>query len=62
LQDRHEIEVIDILRDPKRAMTDSVFMTPTLVKFAPPPERRMIGTLSQTQLISETIGLDPQHV
>ena len=31
LQDRHEIEVVDVLRDPRRALADSVFMTPALV-------------------------------
>jgi circadian clock protein KaiB len=39
-------------------MADSVFMTPTLIKLAPAPDRRMIGTLSQPQLLLETLGLE----
>ena len=49
LPDRHEIEVVDVFREPKRALADGIFMTPTLVKLAPSPVRRIVGTLSQTQ-------------
>jgi len=58
LVDRHEIEVVDVLRDPKRAMADAIFMTPTLVKLLPLPVRRLIGTLSQPQLVLETFGVE----
>lgn len=57
LPDQYEIEVVDVLRDPKRALTDSVFMTPTLVRFAPSPVRRIVGTLSQTQTVLQVLGL-----
>jgi circadian clock protein KaiB len=58
LSNRHEIEVVDVLREPKRAMADGIFMTPTLVKLLPHPIRSMIGTLSQTQLMLETLGME----
>ncbi len=58
LPQRHEIEIVDVLQQPRRAMADSIFMTPTLVKIAPTPDRRMVGTLSQTQLLLETLGLE----
>jgi circadian clock protein KaiB len=58
LPHRHEIEIVDVLQQPKRAMADSIFMTPTLIKLAPTPDRRMVGTLSQTQLLLETLGLE----
>ncbi|MGO9991923.1 MAG: circadian clock KaiB family protein [Steroidobacteraceae bacterium] len=57
LPDRHEIEVVDVFREPKRALTDGVFMTPTLVKVAPFPTRRIVGTLSQTRLVLQAVGL-----
>jgi circadian clock protein KaiB len=57
LPHRHEIEIVDVLQQPKRAMADSVFMTPTLIKLAPSPDRRLVGTLSETQLLLETLGL-----
>ena len=58
LPDRHEIEVVDVFREPKRALADAVFMTPTLVKLAPSPARRIVGTLSQTQTVLQALGLD----
>lgn len=58
LPDRHEIEVVDVLREPKRALTDGVFMTPTLIKLAPSPVRKIVGTLSQTQIVLQALGLE----
>jgi circadian clock protein KaiB len=55
---RHEIEVVDVFREPKRALADGIFMTPTLVKLSPAPTRRIVGTLSQTQPVLEALGLD----
>jgi circadian clock protein KaiB len=58
LPDRHEIEVVDVFCEPKRALTDAVNMTPTLVKLAPAPVRRIVGTLGQTQLVLQALGLE----
>jgi circadian clock protein KaiB len=58
LPDRHEIEVVDVFREPKRALADEIFMTPTLVKLAPSPIRRIVGTLSQTQPVLKALGLE----
>lgn len=57
LTDWSEIEVVDVLRDPKRALADRVFMTPTLVKVAPGPSLRIVGTLSNTQMVVDALGL-----
>ena len=57
LPDRHEIEIVDVIRDPKRALTDGILMTPTLVKLAPSTELRIVGTLSQTQPVLQALGL-----
>ena len=37
---------------------DGIFMTPTLVKLAPSPTRRIVGTLSQTQPVMQALGLE----
>lgn len=58
LAGRHEIEVVDVFREPKRALADSIFMTPTLVRLAPSPVRRIVGTLSQTQTVLQALGLE----
>ncbi len=55
---RYEIEVVDVFRQPQRALADGIFMTPTLVKLAPSPVRRIVGTLSQTQTVLQALGLE----
>jgi circadian clock protein KaiB len=60
LPDRHSIEVVDVLREPKRALDDGILMTPTLMVLAPAPIRRIVGTLSQTLTILQTLKLDSQ--
>lgn len=58
LAGRHEIEIIDVFREPKRALAEEIRMTPTLVKLAPLPAIRIVGTLAQTQRVMETLGLE----
>ena len=58
LPHRHEIEVVDVFREPQRALADGIFMTPTLVKLVPMPVRRIVGTLSQTQIVLQALGLE----
>lgn len=58
LPDRHEIEVVDVFKDPKRALIDGIFMTPALVKLAPSPVRMIVGTLSETQTVLQALGLE----
>jgi circadian clock protein KaiB len=58
LPGRHEIEVVDVFLEPTRALADGIFMTPTLVKLAPPPARKIVGTLSQTQAVLQALGLN----
>lgn len=58
LPDRHEIEIVDVFKDPKRAIQDSVFMTPTLIKLSPDPVCRIVGTLSQTEIVLQTLGFE----
>ena len=53
-----EIEVVDVLKQPERALADGVFMTPTLVKILPLPVKRVVGTLSQAQTVLHALGLD----
>jgi circadian clock protein KaiB len=57
LPGRHEIEVVDVFREPKRALEGGIFMTPTLIKLAPSPAQRIVGTLSQTQPVLQALGL-----
>src|ERR1700722_15106786 len=58
LPDRHEIEIVDVFKEPKRAILEGIRMTPTLLRLAPLPVRRVVGTLADTQRVLETLGLD----
>ncbi|MHB8057544.1 MAG: circadian clock KaiB family protein [Desulfuromonadaceae bacterium] len=58
LPDQNKIEVVDVFQEPKRALADAIFMTPTLVKLSPSPVRRIVGTLSQTQTVLQALGLE----
>ena len=58
LADRHEMEVINVFQAPERALADGIFMTPALIKLAPLPIRRVVGTLSQTQPLLHALGLE----
>jgi circadian clock protein KaiB len=58
LRNRHHIELVNVFREPKRALADGILMTPTLVKLAPTPApKRIVGTLSQTQPLMHALGL-----
>jgi circadian clock protein KaiB len=57
LPDRHSIEIVDVLREPARALAAGVFMTPTLLRISPLPVVRIVGTLSQTPTVLLALGL-----
>lgn len=42
----HEIQVIDLLRDPQQAFADGIIVTPTLLKLSPGPLQRVAGNLN----------------
>ncbi len=62
LPGRHRIEIVDVHDEPERAMTDRVFLVPSLVILEPQPTRRIIGTLSNTDAVLENLGLAPQPI
>lgn len=58
LSDRYEIDLVDVFKEPQRALADGIFMTPTLIRLAPLPVRRIVGTLSHTALVLRALDLD----
>jgi circadian clock protein KaiB len=56
LKGRYDLEVIDIYQQPTLAEGEQIIAAPTLVKKLPPPLRRFIGDMSQTERI--LLGLD----
>ncbi len=56
LAGRYEIEVIDLLQNPKLAAGDQILAIPTLVRKLPTPIKKIIGDLSnETRVL---VGLD----
>ena len=53
----HRIEVVDLLQQPLRALEDSIFVTPTVVKISPAPEVQIIGNLSEEGEVLRALGL-----
>jgi circadian clock protein KaiB len=54
------LEIIDILKHPELGMRDGVLVTPTLIRFAPKPERRLIGNLRDALALATALDLgDP---
>lgn len=57
LAGRYEIEIVDLVERPDLAATDDVLALPTLVRRRPPPSRRIIGNLSDTQRVLGYLNL-----
>jgi circadian clock protein KaiB len=57
LPERHEIEIVDVFREPQRALADGVVLTPMLVKILPAPIRKIIGCLSQPKPLLRALDL-----
>jgi len=56
LQGQYELEVIDLYQQPQLAQGEQIIAVPTLIKKLPPPLRRIIGDMSDTERV--LVGLD----
>ena len=54
-----KIEIVDLLREPLRGLLDGVVLSPTLVRLAPPPVRRVVGNLSNHEAVLLALGIVP---
>ncbi len=61
LKGRYSIEVIDLLENPKLAKGDQILAIPTLVRKLPPPLRKIIGDLSNTERVLVGLDLHPKE-
>jgi circadian clock protein KaiB len=57
LKGRYQIEVIDILKEPLRALSEGVLVTPTLVRLSPLPMRKILGDLSNRLTVIQALEL-----
>jgi circadian clock protein KaiB len=52
----YELDVIDLYQQPQLAQGEQIIAVPTLIRKLPPPLRRIIGDMSNTERV--LVGLD----
>jgi len=62
LPGRYRVEVVDLLRNPQLAAGDQIVAVPTLVRRLPPPLKRIIGDLSNSERVIVGLDLRPGKV
>ncbi|HKU86371.1 MAG TPA: circadian clock KaiB family protein [Casimicrobiaceae bacterium] len=58
---RYQIEVVDLLVNPRLAKEDQIVAIPTLVRKLPQPLRKIIGDLSDTERTLVGLQLRPRN-
>lgn len=61
LKGRYRIEVVDLLVHPQLSRDDQILALPTLVRRLPPPMRKIIGDLSNTERVLVGLQLRPER-
>jgi circadian clock protein KaiB len=56
LSGRYVLDVIDLYQQPQLAQGEQIIAVPTLIRKLPPPLRRIIGDMSNTERV--LVGLD----
>ncbi len=60
LAEQYHIEIVDLLENPRLAAADQILAVPTLVKELPPPIRKIVGDLSDTDRLLDGLQLRPR--
>lgn len=55
----YDCEVVDVLERPDLAEEDGIFATPTLVRRIPEPVRKLIGDLSDHEVVLSSLRVGP---
>jgi circadian clock protein KaiB len=62
LAGRYDIEVVDLIKNPKLAQGDQILAVPTVVRKLPAPIRKIIGTLADAERVLVGLDLRPHRV
>lgn len=62
LAGRYRIEIVDLVKHPQLAKGDQIFAIPTLVRKLPPPLKKIIGDLSNTERVIVGLNVRPQQM
>ena len=60
LAGRYQVEVVDLLENPRRAADDQILAVPTLVRKLPEPVRKIVGDLSDIDRLLAGLQLRPR--
>lgn len=55
----YNVEIVDCLTEPLRAIQEGVLVTPTLLRVSPPPRQTIVGTLSESSRVWSALGIGP---
>ena len=59
LAGKYSIEIIDLLKNPQLAEGDQILAVPTLVRKFPEPIRKIIGDLSNEEIVLVGLNIKP---
>lgn len=57
LKDAHELEIIDIYKNPELASEHKIVFSPSLIKQLPLPKKVLIGTLEDSEKVIKALGI-----
>ena len=57
LAGKYDLVIVDVLEHPDVAETERILATPTLIKVAPPPQRRVTGDLTDAAQVMMMLGI-----
>jgi circadian clock protein KaiB len=57
LPDGYELEIVDLYQSPELASKHQLVAAPTLLKTQPPPPRRMVGDMSDSERVLAGLGI-----
>jgi circadian clock protein KaiB len=60
LPGRHLIQIVDLLENPRLAAEDQIVAVPTVVRKLPPPPRKIVGDLTDTERLLVGLQLRPE--
>lgn len=49
--------VIDVINNPEQALSERVYVTPTLIRYGPPPARRFVGDFTSESILAAKMEL-----
>ncbi len=54
----YELEIVDLLDQPLRALEDGIIVTPTLLRLFPLPVQRLVGNLSDRSQVLQVLAAE----